>query len=81
MNGVNLQRIGTDLYNGFVWTIHTDGLRLWNRSEDDAADYRVRTLFTQFRIERLSDAIQFMNDWGSVYGHPAISHFCYGYKW
>jgi hypothetical protein len=81
MNRVGLQRLGTDLLNGWVWTIHDDGLRLWERSKEDTADYRVQTLFKQFHINRLSESIEFMNDWGYVYGQPIISHTPYGYKW
>lgn len=79
MNGVGLERIGTNLVDGLIWTIHDDGLRLWERT-DDPADFRVRTLFKRFSKKNLHEAIQLMNDWGYVYGQPNVTAFLYGYK-
>ena len=79
MNAVGLQRLGTDLVHGWVWTIHEDGLRLWER-HDDPRDFRVRTLFTRFGLDNLNEAVQLMEDWRHVYGQPNISAFLYGYK-
>lgn len=79
INKTELVRLTTDLHNGWLFTIHDDGLRVWTSKGGDD-DWRVDMLFKHLDRRNLVDAMKFIQDFTEVYGKKQKAHN-YGYEW